>query len=254
MAHDFSIVTDLRSQAADVEGSDSPAHFDEDTRREEIRSWNTHRIKTRSYASRVPPDQVGKAPLARAFAGTLRRLAPAFELGARMLPRGPGWWLLPPVALASEAVRAGEIASLPVALRLLGASPSFVFDLFHAACADSRGPFRRPAAIAPTLGVLGSKTVLTSASIAEGDSDGVVNTLSMLWPYDPEAPEAHPIELVDADHGDVIGHFKLRPVVVPDPAPRRPHFSYDFFQTSFTFPEATFSRLWRSVFDFCTGD
>jgi hypothetical protein len=174
------------------------------------------------------------------------------------IPRGLQRWLIPPIALASEAMRATELVSLPVALEVLGRVPSLLFDVFHAACADRDGPFRdpntiAPDSIAPTLRRLDSGQTITSSEIAESDSDGVVKTLSMLWPYDPAEPGAHPIDLVDADHGDVIGHFGLKPERVQlNPAGRR-YYAYDFFQTAFQFPEARFERLWHSVFDFCAN-
>jgi triacylglycerol lipase len=258
IAHDFAIVDDLRTFASAPKGSASPAHFSPAERRKEIEDWKRHGIKTRSFATRVPANAIRPSRIARSAVAALQRLGPALDLRARFLPRGAMKWLIPPVALASEAARATELASLPFVVELLKRWPSFIFDLFYAACADRRGPFRDPASIAPgsiapTVHVRATGATLRSDSIAVTDSDGVVNTLSMLWPHDPTDPQAHPIDLVDADHGDVIGHFTLKPKIDPvQPAGRR-YFAYDFFQTRFQFTETAFDALWRDVFDFCVG-
>jgi hypothetical protein len=258
IAHDFAIVHDLRTFASAPKGSASPAHFGPAERRQELESWKRHGITTRSFATRVPAGDVRPSRIARGVVSALQTLGPALDLRARYLPRGTAKWLIPPVALASEAARAAELASLPLVVEMLKRWPSLIFDLFYAACADHRGPFRDPSSIgpgstAPAVHVRRTGMTLSRESIAVTDSDGVVNTLSMLWPYDAAEPLAHPIDLVDADHGDVIGHFTLKPKLDPvQPAGRR-YFAYDFFQTRFRFTEEAFESLWRDVFDFCVA-
>ncbi|HEX3769935.1 MAG TPA: hypothetical protein VHV30_03675 [Polyangiaceae bacterium] len=268
IARDFSIIEDLQSQTPANTADDpsvpprpkSPAHFSESERKEEITTWRTHGIETRSYATRVPP-RYTRTPT-RAIAEKLVRAmhwaGPAMDLVVKVIPRGPVKWLVPPVAAAIEVARAGELLSVPAFLDLLGWVPSLVFDVFHAACADSAGPFRDPESLAsqslvPTYTELGAKAAAPPqprSRIAVGDSDGVVNTLSQFWPFDPENPAAHPVTLVDADHGDVIGHFALKALAYPVPGGRR-FFAYDFFQTELRFTQAQFDKLWKSVFDFC---
>ena len=266
IANDFSIVEDLRSYTGDAGVTvskspprpKSPAHFSPLERRRELEAWKKYEIKTHSYASRVPARDVVVSAFARRLVALLHRASPLLDFGAKLLPRGPARWLFPPLVLASDVARAIEVLGLPLVLELLGRDPSLVFDIFHAACADRHGPFCdpdtiAPGSIAPTLRRLGSAEPISRSEIAVSDSDGVVNTLSMLWPYDPADPTAHPIDLVDADHGDVIGHFDLKPLEPPEPGGRH-YYAYDFFQTRFTFTQAHFEELWESVFDFCTHE
>ena len=266
IANDFSIIEDLRSETPANTADDpkvppkpkSPAHFSAAERQGELATWKKYGIKTHTYASRIPPRDVAVSAFARRVVAGLHWASPALDFGAKLLPRGPAKWLFPPLALASEAARASEILGLPVLLEVLGRSPGLVFDVFHAACADPRGPFRdpdtiAPGSLAPTFRRLGSTADVSRTEIAVSDSDGVVNTLSMLWPYDPSDPSAHPVDLVDADHGDVIGHFELKALARPEPGGRR-FFAYDFFQTELKFTQAHFEVLWGSVFDFCVTD
>jgi hypothetical protein len=44
--------------------------------------------------------------------------------------------------------------------------------------------------------------------IAIWDTDGIVNTASMIW-QNPK-PHAEDIVLVNADHIDIVGHYKKR--------------------------------------------
>ena len=265
IANDFSIIEDLRSETPQNTADDpkvpprpkSPAHFSAAERRGELDTWKKYGIKTHTYASRIPPRDVAASAFARGLVAGLHWASPALDLGAKLLPRGPMKWLFPPIALATEATRATEILSLPIVLDVLGRAPGLVFDIFHAACADPRGPFRdpdtiAPGSLAPTFRHLGSTADVARTEIAVGDSDGVVNTLSMLWPYDPADPSAHRVDLVDADHGDVIGHFELKALARPEPGGRR-FFAYDFFQNELKFTQSSFERLWESVFDFCVS-
>jgi hypothetical protein len=261
MAHDFSIIADLRSQTAAqaAEGPEtpsrpkSPAHFNAGERQKELAAWAKHGIKTHTYATRVPPGSVPESVVARKAVKAMHTASPVIDGVAKVVR----WtrWVLPPVTIAVWATRASEIFSVPVFLEVLARSPSLVFDLFHAACADPEGPFRdpdtyAPQSLVPTFRHLGSDAEVSRTEVGVGDSDGVVNTLSQLWPYDPAQPGAHPVDLVDADHGDVIGHFDLKALKKPDPGGRH-YYAYDFFQTDLKFTQAKFERLWNSVFDFC---
>jgi hypothetical protein len=77
------------------------------------------------------------------------------------------------------------------------------------------------------------------------DSDGIVNTASMLWP-DGEATR-----LVDGDHGDVIGHYRL--VEALDGPPLRRYHTYDLLRSGSGFTGARFREVWTQVLDFCAG-
>ena len=77
------------------------------------------------------------------------------------------------------------------------------------------------------------------------DNDGIVNTASMLWP-DGEATR-----LVDGDHGDIIGHYRLVDAIFGPPL-RRYH-TYDLLRSDSGFGEGTFRSVWREVLDFCAG-
>jgi len=48
---------------------------------------------------------------------------------------------------------------------------------------------------------LGPETIIGGQLLRRGDSDGVVNSVSMVW---PPAAEQH---LIRCDHGDIIGHY-----------------------------------------------
>lgn len=78
--------------------------------------------------------------------------------------------------------------------------------------------------------------------IESWDNDGIVNTASMLW------PDGETTRLVDADHGDIIGHFRLGEA--PERGLRKYH-TYDLLRSDSGFTEATFREVWREVFAFC---
>jgi hypothetical protein len=111
----------------------------------------------------------------------------------------------------------------------------------YRACAG--GPFGVPGATGPLV----AKTFGTSQArtIEIWDNDGIVNTASMLWPDGEET------RLLDGDHGDVLGHFRL--VEAADGAPLRRYHTYDLLRSSSGFTEETFGAVWSDVFGFCTG-
>jgi hypothetical protein len=272
MANDFSIIEDLRSARTELTRGPierkSPAHFSADERLRELGMWRKHAITSRSYATHMPARRRGEAALAPGLVAVLQTTSLPLELAAMLLPRSDWKWVLPPLGLASDAARAADlVVAMPLLLKALSIDPGLLFDVFHAACANPRGPFRDPEQTAPG-GVarefrrLGTAALNPRSEIALGDSDGVVNTLSMFWPYDPLDPESHVVELVEGDHGDVIGHFKLKKLEAPEPGPHpaqrvprtgRRHYAYDFFQSDVAFQQATFDALWQSVFDYCVS-
>lgn len=111
----------------------------------------------------------------------------------------------------------------------------------YRACAG--GPFGRGAFEGP----LSARALGTSdaRSVELWDNDGVVNTASMLWPSGEET------QLVDGDHGDVIGHYRL--VEAADGPPLRRYHTYDLLRSDSGFSEDTFDEVWRGVFTFCAS-
>ena len=80
------------------------------------------------------------------------------------------------------------------------------------------------------------------------ESDGIVNTASMLW------PDGADTVLVEADHGDVIGHHGR--VQAPAEARRRSaraFEAYDLLDSGAGFDAARFGEVWDDVFDFCVA-
>ncbi len=110
----------------------------------------------------------------------------------------------------------------------------------YRACAG--GPFGRG-----IEGPLSAKALGTSdqRSIEIWDNDGVVNTASMLWPSGEDT------QLVDGDHGDIIGHYRL--VEAADGPPLRRYHTYDLLRSGSGFSEDTFEEVWRGVFTFCAS-
>jgi hypothetical protein len=135
-------------------------------------------------------------------------------------PSTAPWWRLEPGVLAQ--------VDLP-----------YLFG--YRACAG--GPFGVPGAARPLL----ARTFGTSQAraVETWDNDGIVNTASMLWPDGEET------RLVDGDHGDVIGHFRL--VEAADGPPLRSYHTYDLLRSSSGFTEATFRDVWNDVFAFCAA-
>lgn len=83
--------------------------------------------------------------------------------------------------------------------------------------------------------------------IDDAANDGIVNTASMFWKH------GGPTQLVLADHGDIIGHYRRNPEehrTTPD-SPRRFE-SYDFFKSGSKFSEATFKAVWNDIYTFCS--
>jgi hypothetical protein len=118
--------------------------------------------------------------------------------------------------------------------------PELLFGLFYRACADDRGPFQPPPIPPARLTLDGTPAPALTAA----DNDGVVNTASMAWDGDGV--------LVEGDHGDVIGHFLLRPTG-GDAATGRRFTAYDFFQRGRSLDPTTFTRVWEDILSFAAG-
>ena len=77
--------------------------------------------------------------------------------------------------------------------------------------------------------------------ISVWDNDGIVNTLSMIWPLGRHV-------LVRADHMDIVGHFERHL------APRgsgRTYERYDLLGSGSGFGNTKFEQVWKKIFSFC---
>jgi hypothetical protein len=79
------------------------------------------------------------------------------------------------------------------------------------------------------------------------DNDGIVNTVSMLWPEGE-------IALVQADHLDIVGHFQRTPAETETHnaahEPPRVFQSYDTLRSEPKFKRPTFETVWHEIFCF----
>jgi triacylglycerol lipase len=118
----------------------------------------------------------------------------------------------------------------------LSAGTDIVYRTCYRACAG--GPFERP---------LHSGKVnrrLRGAprhAIEVWDNDGIVNTMSMLWPKGENV-------LVAGDHMDIVGQYK------PMDAERgggRKYRAYDLLKSESGFGDQIFEEVWNEIFAFC---
>lgn len=249
IGRDFQIIEDLRSRGAPQ--SRSPAHFDAAQRASELARWKSYGVQTRSYATRVSAP-VRRDTLVEGILAAMRKARSLEELVAHVNKLARLWAVQPFAALAVAARAASALPFLPLLAAVLHERPALIFELFHAMCADKALPFQRPEELLPELAVFGSTQRVSSAAIDLEHSDGVVNTLSMLWPYDREHPSQHSAVLVEADHGDIIGHYKLRRSAQPKQDGRQ-FDAYDFFPSGSNFSSKLFEDVWNDVFAFCTS-
>jgi triacylglycerol lipase len=210
MASDFHVIQDLTSQPPDSEPN-SPAHFNREQRKKELEWWNNPPIETLSYAT------VASSPF-------------------RFVPDSPApvWDLANPCTYPEISKDARLSADTDISYRLC-----------YRACAG--GPFQRPAE--------GGKVTRYLNGAPRGrleiwDNDGIVNTLSMLWPKGPNV-------LVAGDHLDIVGHYKpvkVEPKRVESGCrPGREYRSYDLLKSVPRFNDRTFEQVWTGIFNFSVG-
>jgi hypothetical protein len=190
----------------------SPAHFTKEERRNEQAMWRRCGIDTRSYAT------IGKRPY-------------DFKPGEVVPPWEPLHFRSGPWSRLMPGVRA---------------QTDLVYLCAYRACAG--GPFG--ISVAPRqLVATPLETPLGTSQprlVETWDNDGIVNTASMLW------PDAEKTILVDGDHGDIIGHFRLVEAP-PDSMPLRRYHTYDLLRSDSGFTKDTFERVWRDVLTFCSA-
>lgn len=75
------------------------------------------------------------------------------------------------------------------------------------------------------------------------DNDGFVNTVSQVW------PDGASSYLIDADHADVIGHYKAETLDSPVGPLKR----YDLLNSASGFEARTFEALWTRIAAFTEG-
>jgi hypothetical protein len=207
IAEDFGAIDDIAvTTSAGTEAS--PAHFSLERRQDEMRTWTSHGIETKSYAT------IGTRPFDLPVGGeavplTLRRL----------------------LAFLSSELSPGARRRTDV-----------VYRLVYRACAG--GPFRHPPNAAREATLFGTSD---KRAVELWDSDGIVNTASMLWPH------GEATQLVEGDHGDILGHYHR--VKAPE-ASGRTFCAYDLLKSAAKTPDepgftdATFAKVWTDVFSF----
>jgi hypothetical protein len=215
MATDFRVINDLTSQAH--QDGKSPAHFDKSERKKELERWTQPPIRTLSYAT------VGSRP---------------FHFNSPSGCPAPTLHLTDPCAWVEIAQGCGQSAHTDISYRLC-----------YRACAG--GPLAWPPQAGDVARVLGPAP---PEPLELWDNDGIVNTVSMLWPRDSE------IVLVMADHLDIIGHYRLsrlrlsqRELAAGRDSPRI-YQSYDALLSFPLFDKVTFKDIWTEIFQFSAGE
>ncbi len=118
----------------------------------------------------------------------------------------------------------------------LSAGTDIVYRTCYRACAG--GPFQQP--------VLSGKVTrrLSGApqyAIEVWDNDGIVNTMSMLWPKGQNV-------LVPGDHMDIVGQYKL---IAAERGGGRKYRAYDLLKSESGFGDRIFKEVWKEIFAFC---
>jgi hypothetical protein len=245
MGNDFHALEDLRCKRAYGGSAVSPAQHGPDERSLELRAFRG--MKTQSYATFV------RAPSApRWTLSAFKAAAPLVNAPWSALNFVAQHWLWQPAAVASIAARIGlQLPALTWGLASILGYPRLPFHFFHALCADARGPFTRAPDAATEVIDLNTGARWSTSLLSDADNDGVVNTASMLWPA--ESDGAHRIFLVEADHADIVGHYRRKECRAEESelARGRPHYAYDIFDSGSGFDDARFERVWEHIFDFC---
>jgi triacylglycerol lipase len=186
----------------------SPAHFSPKQRDEELELWANPRIDCLSYAT------VG----GRAFTFDSGCPAPVFNL-------------INPLDDLRVAQPCGQAADTDISYRLC-----------YRACAGGSLKEYLPITPCKIARMVGPRP---PEPVELWDNDGIVNTVSMLWPEGERA-------LVQADHLDIVGHFRLRPEKTDNTADEPPpdSRSYDILRSTPRFHADTFKTVWYEIFNF----
>ncbi len=118
----------------------------------------------------------------------------------------------------------------------LSAGTDVVYRSCYRACAG--GPFQQPArSCKVTWRISGAP----QHSLEVWDNDGIVNTLSMLWPKGENV-------LVPGDHMDIVGQYKA---IEAERGGGRKLRAYDLLRSQSGFGDKIFKEVWNEIFDFC---
>jgi len=120
----------------------------------------------------------------------------------------------------------------------LSAGTDVVYRTCYRACAG--GPFKQPVASGK---VTRRSSGAPQHSIEVWDNDGIVNTMSMLWPKGENV-------LVPGDHMDIVGQYKP---IEADRGGGRKYRAYDLLKSKSGFGDKIFKEVWKEIFAFCLG-
>ena len=238
MASDFHVIDDLRP--ASHSNEPSPARFGSDQREAELKSsparfGSNQRVAELNLWTQIPlgtgiAQEKEKPPIP-----PIQCLSYA-TVGGRA-------FTFPPGCPAPELNLTNPLDDLQVACG--DADTDISYRLCYRACAG--GPLKYPQIGAPGKinRVVGPRP--PDEQLELWDNDGIVNTVSMLWPRGE-------IALVQADHMDIVGHFRLIPPkgernFTPDEPPPVSR-SYDILRSTPKFEPDTFETVWREIFCF----
>jgi triacylglycerol lipase len=120
----------------------------------------------------------------------------------------------------------------------LSAGTDMVYRAGYRACAG--GPFQQPALSGKITRRLRGAP---QHSIEVWDNDGIVNTMSMLWPKGKNV-------LVPGDHMDIVAQYKL---LEAEPGEGRKYRAYDLLKSESGFSDQLFKEVWKEIFAFSLG-
>ncbi|WP_437799066.1 hypothetical protein [Sorangium sp. So ce693] len=118
-----------------------------------------------------------------------------------------------------------------------------VFSLLYGITADVMGRPKVVEALGPSCAVPWLDDPSRSEQLTPEMNDGIVNSVSMVYP-----DAAHSI-LVDADHADVMGHYRFIDPEDGDGADPT-YGGYDLLQSRSGFDQSQFEKLWNSIGEF----
>ncbi|WP_437532463.1 hypothetical protein WME79_04705 [Sorangium sp. So ce726] len=116
------------------------------------------------------------------------------------------------------------------------------FGIFHGITGNIKEP-KVVEALGPSCFVPRFDNPTRTESLTPEMNDGIVNCVSMVY------PDTKRSFLVDADHADVMGHYRF--IAPEDGDGADPKYGgYDLFQSRTTFDQAEFDGLWTSIGQF----
>jgi triacylglycerol lipase len=120
----------------------------------------------------------------------------------------------------------------------LSAGTDIVYRICYRACAG--GPFQQPVASGKVTRRLSEAP---QRPLEVWDNDGIVNTMSMLWPKGENV-------LVHGDHMDIVGQYKA---IEAERGGGRKYRAYDLLKSESGFGDKIFEEVWKEIFAFARG-